>query len=161
MQRRDFLKIGVGAVALPTALGTHAAELKRPNVLFFLADDMKADCLGALGNPHLKTPNLDPLVQRGFTFSRAYCFYTHINKTQLFDWQTDPRETNDLADNRKHAGKVEEMMALLAKAQKQWGDTCPLVSPAPASPEWTPPAKEQPAAARRARRSVGKGNVHV
>jgi arylsulfatase A-like enzyme len=82
--------------------------------------------------------------------------YTQINKTQLFDLQTDPRETNDLADKPEHAGKVEEMMALLAKAQKQWGDTCPLVSPSPASPEWTPRAKERPSAARRARRSVIK-----
>ncbi len=82
--------------------------------------------------------------------------YTHINKTQLFDLQTDPRETNDLADKPDHAGKVEEMMALLAKAQKQWGDTCPLVSPSPVSPDWTPPTKEQPSAAPRARRSVAK-----
>jgi len=156
VRRRDFLRIGVGTVVLTPALKTEAAAPRRPNVLFILADDMKADCIGALGNPHIKTPNLDRLVQRGFAFSRAYCFYTHINKTQLCDLQTDPRETNDLADNREHAGKVEEMMALLVKAQKQWGDTCPLVSPSPASPEWTPPTKEQPSATRRARRSVRK-----
>jgi len=156
MQRRDFLRIGVGTVLLTTALKAEAAGLKRPNVLLIVADDMKADCIGALGNPHIKTPNLDRLVQREFAFSRAYCFHTHINKTQLFDLQADPRETNDLADKPEHAGKVEEMMALLAKARKQWGDTGPLVSPSPASPEWTPPAKEPPAAARRARRSVTK-----
>jgi len=61
--------------------GTHAAESKRSSVLFLLADDMKADCIGALGNPHIKAPNPDRLVQREFAFSRAYCFYTHINKT--------------------------------------------------------------------------------
>ena len=82
--------------------------------------------------------------------------YTHINKTQLFDLQSDPRETKDLADNREHAGRVEEMMALLAKAQKQWGDTWPLVSPSPASPDWTPPAKERPLVTPRARRPVTK-----
>jgi arylsulfatase A-like enzyme len=82
--------------------------------------------------------------------------YTHINKTQLFDLQIDPHETNDLASKREHARKVEEMMALLAKAQKQWSDTCPLVSPSPADPKWTPPAKESPKAASRARRSGAK-----
>jgi arylsulfatase A-like enzyme len=81
---------------------------------------------------------------------------THISKTQLFDLQTDPRETNDPADKPEHAGKVEEMMARLAQAQKQWGDTCPLVSPSPASPEWSPPVKEPSAPARRARRSGTK-----
>jgi arylsulfatase A-like enzyme len=82
--------------------------------------------------------------------------YTHVNKTQLFDLQTDPRETNDLADKPEHAGNVEEVMALLAKAQKQWGDTTPLVSPSPASPDWTPPANERSSAGPRARRSVTK-----
>ncbi len=47
--------------------------------------------------------------------------YIHINKTQRFDLQTDPRETNDLADQPEHAAKVEEMMALLSNAHKQWG----------------------------------------
>ena len=83
--------------------------------------------------------------------------YTHINKTQLFDLQTDPCEMDDRADKPEHAGKVQEMMALLEKAQKQWGDTCPLVSPSPASPEWTPPAKERPATTRRAPRQSRSG----
>jgi len=48
------------------------------------------------------------------------------------------------------------MMALLMQAQKQWGDTCPLVSPSPASPEWTPLAKERASATRRARPSTNK-----
>jgi len=77
-----------------------------------------------------------------------------IYKTQLFDLQTDPRETNDLADKREHAAKAEEMMALLAKAQEQWGDAWPLVSPSPASPEWTPPTKERPSAASKFRHSI-------
>lgn len=46
---------------------------KKPNVLFVLADDMRPDCIAALGNKHIKTPNLDKIVQRGFVFSHAYC----------------------------------------------------------------------------------------
>ncbi len=83
MHRRDFLRIGVGAVALTASLKTQAAAPRRPNVLFILADDMKADCIGALGNPHLKTPNLDRLVQRGFAFSRAYCFGSMVGAVCL------------------------------------------------------------------------------
>ena len=154
MHRRDLLRIGLGTGALTTALKAEAVVPKRPDVLLILADDMKADCIGALGSQRIKTPNLDRLIQRGFTFCRAYCFYTHINKTRLFDMQAGPREMNDLADDREHAGKVGEMMTLLAKAQKQWGGTYPLISPSPASPERTPPAKEQPSTARRAAPSV-------
>ncbi|HSH92940.1 MAG TPA: sulfatase-like hydrolase/transferase [Roseimicrobium sp.] len=54
---------------------THAtAATSRPNILFLLADDMRADSVGALGNPTIKTPNLDGLVKRGFAFRNAYCF---------------------------------------------------------------------------------------
>jgi arylsulfatase A-like enzyme len=71
-------------VLLPaTALKTEAAMPRRPNVLFILADDMKADCVGALGNPHIKTPNLDRLVQRGFVFSRTYCFGSMVGAVCL------------------------------------------------------------------------------
>lgn len=44
-----------------------------PNILFLLADDMRPDCIAALGNPAIETPNLDKLVARGMTFTRATC----------------------------------------------------------------------------------------
>jgi arylsulfatase A-like enzyme len=51
-----------------------AAQLSaaRPNILHIHADDHRADGLGALGAPGLLTPNLDALVARGTTFTRAY-----------------------------------------------------------------------------------------
>src|SRR5689334_9312432 len=44
----------------------------RPNVLFLFADDQRADTIAALGNPVIKTPNLDRLVKKGVAFDRAY-----------------------------------------------------------------------------------------
>ncbi|HUR58824.1 MAG TPA: sulfatase-like hydrolase/transferase [Opitutaceae bacterium] len=49
-----------------------AASAPRPNVLFFFCDDQRADTIAALGNGHIKTPNLDRLTQRGVAFRRAY-----------------------------------------------------------------------------------------
>lgn len=46
---------------------------RKPNVIFLLADDMRADSIAALGNPVIKTPTLDALVNRGFAFTNAYC----------------------------------------------------------------------------------------
>jgi arylsulfatase A-like enzyme len=50
-----------------------AAQESKPNVLFILADDQRFDTIHALGNPEIHTPNLDKLVQRGFSFSNAFC----------------------------------------------------------------------------------------
>ncbi len=46
---------------------------KRPNVVFLLADDLRADAVGALGKGVVQTPNLDTLARSGFVFRNAYC----------------------------------------------------------------------------------------
>jgi arylsulfatase A-like enzyme len=51
---------------------------KRPNVLFLFTDDQRADALGALGHPVLKTPHLDALVKSGFVFRNAYCLGSNL-----------------------------------------------------------------------------------
>jgi len=60
-------------VLLSLTPATFAQQKKRPNVLFLFTDDQRADTIAALGNKHIKTPNLDRLVQRGTAFTRAYC----------------------------------------------------------------------------------------
>ncbi len=52
---------------------SNAADKPRPNVLFLFTDDQRADTIAALGNPHVKTPNLDELARSGFVFNNAYC----------------------------------------------------------------------------------------
>ncbi len=51
-----------------------SAAPRRPNVLFLLADDQRADSIAAYGNSVIQTPNLDGLVRRGFSLTNAYCF---------------------------------------------------------------------------------------
>ena len=43
------------------------------NVLFVMADQLRADYLGCAGHPTLRTPNIDALAARGVRFARAYC----------------------------------------------------------------------------------------
>ena len=45
---------------------------RRPNILWYCADQMRSDTIAALGNPHIRTPNLDRLVARGTAFTQAY-----------------------------------------------------------------------------------------
>lgn len=44
----------------------------RPNVLFFFTDDQRPDTIHALGNAHIRTPNLDRLASQGMAFTQAY-----------------------------------------------------------------------------------------
>lgn len=59
-------------LALPAVVRADGPQ-KRPNVLFLFSDDQRADTIAALGNKHIQTPNLDRLVRRGTSFTRAYC----------------------------------------------------------------------------------------
>jgi choline-sulfatase len=44
----------------------------RPNVLFVMTDQQRADTIAALGNDRIHTPNFDRLVERGVSFTNAY-----------------------------------------------------------------------------------------
>ncbi len=68
---------------LLSAVSALAAE--RPNIVFFVADDMRPDAIGALGHPVVQTPNLDSLARDGATFTRAIVGYPicHVSRAEF------------------------------------------------------------------------------
>ncbi|MBN1509048.1 MAG: sulfatase-like hydrolase/transferase [Sedimentisphaerales bacterium] len=72
MKRRTRWSLGLLLLLFCCDLPAYGAG--KPNILFLFADDQRADTIAALGNPHIKTPNLDKLVTSGFTFRTNYCF---------------------------------------------------------------------------------------
>ena len=62
-----------GRSAGPPRRPDPSAPSFRPNVLIIFSDDQRTDTIAALGNPHIRTPNLDRLVRRGTAFTGAYC----------------------------------------------------------------------------------------
>jgi arylsulfatase A-like enzyme len=58
-------------LATPAAFRSPAPEPTSPNILFILSDDHRWDGLGAAGNPHVRTPNLDRLAAEGVHFLQA------------------------------------------------------------------------------------------
>jgi len=46
----------------------------RPNIIFLFADDQRADTIAAHGNPNIRTPHLDRVATRSFSFRDNYCF---------------------------------------------------------------------------------------
>lgn len=65
--------IGFVQAAIPT----------KPNLVFFLADDLRPDCLGVLGHPIVKTPHLDQLLANGFIFRQAYTMGSNVGAVCL------------------------------------------------------------------------------
>ncbi len=76
MTSQPLLRISLfTALTLAAAFSSAAAQSARksPNILLLVADDLRADCIAALGSPTVKTPHLDKLVHQGFIFRNAYC----------------------------------------------------------------------------------------
>ena len=47
----------------------------QPNVLVIHVDQHRLDCLGAYGNPDVRTPNIDALAADGVRFDNSFCPY--------------------------------------------------------------------------------------
>lgn len=76
--RRQFLQ-RTGAGALGAVLLTHtkpteakSVERKRPNILLIVTDQQSATMLSCTGNPWVKTPAMDSLMDEGMRFEKAY-----------------------------------------------------------------------------------------
>jgi len=48
------------------------ADDRQPNILWYCTDQQRYDTIGALGNPHVRTPVIDGLVKNGVAFTNAY-----------------------------------------------------------------------------------------
>ena len=60
MTRRTFAAGLLGALVPPPP--------KRPNILFILPDQLRAQALGCYGDPNVRTPHIDSLAAQGLTF---------------------------------------------------------------------------------------------
>src|SRR5215471_101666 len=66
MTRRDFISTTMAAAQ---AVRT---KKSRPNILMLMADQHRTDCVGAYGNPLIRTPHLDRIAAEGVRFDCAY-----------------------------------------------------------------------------------------
>jgi len=74
LNRREFLKragMGAAGLALGASLARADAPAKRPNLIYILADQLRADALGYAGDRKARTPNLDRLARQSVNFSNA------------------------------------------------------------------------------------------
>ncbi len=62
-----ILLVLAALVAVPAT-----AQLRRPNFVFILGDDLRWDALGCAGHPFARTPNVDRLAREGARFKNAF-----------------------------------------------------------------------------------------
>lgn len=89
--------IGVGGQLAQAAgiEGTTGGPLaKRPNIVIFMPDELRADALGCYGNPVCKTPNFDKLASQGTLFENTHVQFPVCGASRcsiLTGWPTSVR----------------------------------------------------------------------
>ena len=88
---------------------------RRPNILIFMPDQLRADALGCFGSPVARTPNIDALAARGTRFTNAWVnhpvcspsrvsmmtgWYPHVRGHRTLTHLVQPHEPNLLAQLR-------------------------------------------------------------
>src|SRR5258708_143870 len=62
----------ISALPAPGQSVTAPVPVKKPNIIFILADDLGYGDLGCYGQTKIKTPNLDQLAAQGIRFTSFY-----------------------------------------------------------------------------------------
>ncbi len=83
ISRRDFVKTGAMFSVAASVCAEARAEpapaaptpSDKPNMLLIHGDQHRFDCLGACGNPDIRTPQLDALAAEGIRFENSFCTY--------------------------------------------------------------------------------------
>src|SRR5204863_9232579 len=106
-KRKAILLVVSIAFLLPLLfLSFKGKDPGKPNIIFLLADDMRYDALGCMGNSIIKTPALDRLANQGTLFRNAYVTTSIccISRASMFSGQYAARHrivdfTTDFTDS--------------------------------------------------------------
>lgn len=94
---------------------------KKPNIVLFLADQMRQDSLHHMGNAAAVTPNLDAILEEGVSFENAYCqnpvcvpsrcsfltgLYPHTTGHRTMHFLQKEEEPNILKEMKKNGYEV-------------------------------------------------------
>lgn len=71
-----------GMSILPLMLQGCGPEKQKPNIIFFLVDDLGYSDVGCYGSEYYETPNIDRVAQEGIKFTSAYAGSTICSPTR-------------------------------------------------------------------------------
>ncbi len=91
----------------------------RPNILFIITDQLRADCIGALGNTKIKTPNIDRLVREGTSFESCYTPSPVCAPARHSLTSGVPPHVTGCVDNAHDLGRFKSVMECLVEKDYQ------------------------------------------
>lgn len=141
LTRRELLATGgtiFGALACESREDGNDSPL---NVLFLFPDQMRAQAMGCMGNPDVKTPNLDRLAQEGVLFRNHYANSPVCCPARAIILTGKYAHTNGMIANDLRLRESETSMAeLFAEAGYRTGFVGKWhLDGGPRQPGWIPP----------------------
>ena len=96
--------------------------MSQPNIVLLITDQQRYDTIGALGFPHVETPNMDRLAKRGVLFVNAHCAAPACNPSRaaVFSGQM-PKRTGVWSNQSGSLQKLKPDAALLTTVFSQGG----------------------------------------
>ncbi|MBN3582798.1 sulfatase [Algoriphagus aestuarii] len=105
-------------IAVLISAGSFAQEMKKPNVLFIISDDLTTTAIGAYGNPIPKTPTLNQLARESTVFTHAYSQYPVCGPSRasfMFGYYPNATQTYGYVSGRENVGTDRHSLAELFK----------------------------------------------
>lgn len=146
-------------ILVSLASSSFAQEARRPNIVFFLVDDLGADELDCYASKFHETPHIDSLAKRGMRFTHAYSGSTLCSPSRaalltgrsparlhLTDWIPGQRQINRRTLTPAWQTWIDKDRVLLPEAMKEQNyATCFLgkwhLIPRPKPTEWDNPQR--------------------
>lgn len=100
------------------ALASSAQDLKKPNVLFVISDDLTTTAISDYENPACSTPNIDLLAAEGVKYTHAYTQYPICGPSRasfMFGYYPSATETYGYVSGRAKVGPNRKSWAQLFK----------------------------------------------
>jgi len=119
MKRKTRIFYGLAIITLAGGLISFIKkdkEPKKPNIIFLLADDLRYNALGCMGNTIVQTPHLDQMAYRGTLFTNAYVTtpICAISRASIFSGQFANRHgINDFIKDFDESARANNYPAIL------------------------------------------------
>lgn len=105
MKRREFIRsAGIASLAVPVFGRAFPApgRIRRPNILFIMADDHASRAVGCYGRGLNRTPGIDRIADGGIRFDSCFCTNGICAPSRAVILTGKQSHVNGVRDNRAH-----------------------------------------------------------